>query len=404
MDDSRLTNINQIKEFLESSQKLVIELETIDDKYKFIDKTVDRFNYKLLNRKDKRIILSYLKKITGYKKAQILRLTKRAVIGSLKVKIYKRVNPNLTYRPKDIKLLEATDELHLRLSSLATREILKREYRLFDKKEFENISHISSSHINNLRQTNLYRSSWVNGTKARTVNIGKTGMPENNLIPGSIRVDTVHQRDVFHINSVDEIIQWEIMVCVPQITEEYLKPALEMLLSQFPFVIFNFHSDKGVEFINKVVADILDKLLINQTKSRSRHVNDNALVESKNASVVRKNMGWEHINKDKELVDLINNYYKNYLDIYVNYHRPSLFVTEIIKDEKQREKKIYGQATTPYEKLKEISRLKEQNFLKPGITFEQLDKVAYEKSDNEFARILRNEERKLFEIIEARNK
>lgn len=404
MDDSRLTNFNQIREFLKYSQKLVLILTTIEDKYEFIDKTIDRFNYKHLNRKDKRTILSYLRKITGYKKAQIMRLVKRAAKGDLKRKTYKRTNPNIIYRPYDIKLLERTDELHLRLSSLATKEILRREYEIFGQAEFERISKVSSSHINNLRSTNLYKTSWVNGTKARQVAIGKTQEPENNSIPGSIRVDTVHQRDVFHINSVDEISQWEVVICVPQITEEYLEPALRALLSQFPFVIFNFHSDKGVEFVNKVVAGILNKLLIKQTKSRSRHVNDNALVESKNASVVRKNMGWEHISRDFDIVEKINDYYQNYLNVYLNYHRPSLFVTEVVKDQKGRKKKIYGQTTTPYEKLKEISKQKEQNFLKSGITFKQLDKIAYEKSDNEFATILREEERKLFEIIEARNK
>jgi hypothetical protein len=71
MDDSRLTNISQIKGFLEGTQKLVINVQTIEDKYKFIDKIIDRFNYKLLNRSDKRIILLYIKKITGYKKAQV---------------------------------------------------------------------------------------------------------------------------------------------------------------------------------------------------------------------------------------------------------------------------------------------------------------------------------------------
>ena len=388
---------------MKSSQKLVIKLTSIEGKYDFVDSVVDKFRYRDLNRKDKRIVLSYIKKITGYKKAQVMRLVKRASLGNLKKKEYKRFNPNLVYRSYDIKLLEETDELHLRLSSLATREILRREYRLFGHREFENVSHVSSSHINNLRNTNLYKNSYVNGTKSRIINIGKTGRPQNNEIPGSIRVDTVHQRDIYHINAVDEITQWEVLVSVPQITEDYLKPALELLLSQFPFVVFNFHSDRGVEFINKVVASILNKLLIKQTKSRSRHCNDNALVESKNASVVRKNMGWEHIAKDWDLVNLINSYYLDYFNIYINYHRPSLYVTETVKDEKGREKKIYGQATTPYEKLKEVAKNIKIDFLKDGITFKKLDRIAYEKSDNEFARILRSKERELFSLIEARN-
>lgn len=403
MDDSRLTNLNQIKQFLESSQLVGLRLSGAEEKYAFVDQTIDRFGYALLNRKDKIIVLQYLKKITGYKKAQLSRLCQRAVLGKLLKKKYYRKNPSLTYLGVDIKLLEKTDELHLRLSSLATKEIVRREYEVFGHTEYQNISKISSSHINNLRQNPVYKRSWVNATKPRQINIGETRKPENNAIPGSIRVDTVHQRDVYHINAVDEITQWEVVVCVPQLTEKALKPALKILLSQFPFTVFNFHSDKGMEFINKTVAEVLNRLLIKQTKSRSRHCNDNALVETKNGSVIRKNMGYEHIQKDMEIVGEINHFYRNFLNIYLNYHRPCLFVTETKRDNKGREKKIYGQAIVPYEKLKEVARLTKGNFLKLDQSFENLDIIAREKSDNEYAKILREEERRLFNLIEARN-
>jgi len=42
----------------------------------------------------------------------------------------------------------------------------------------------------------------------------------------------------------------------------------------------NFHSDNGSEYINYVVADLLNKANVSQTKSRARKSNDNALVES----------------------------------------------------------------------------------------------------------------------------
>lgn len=402
MDDSRLTNVNQLKRFLESSKKLVIRFDGLDEKYSFIDNVVDRFNYKNLPGKDRRIVLLYLKKFTGYKRAQLFRLVKRAVKGKLTRKVYVRKNPKITYTSRDIKLLEQTDEYHLRLSSLATKELLRREYTIFRRNRYENISKVSVSHINNLRHSGVYKSSWVNPTKARIINIGKTQKPENNDIPGSIRVDTVHQRDVYHINAVDEITQWEIVIGVPQITRKYLKEALRLLLDQYPFEIFNFHSDRGVEFINETVASILNELLINQTKSRSRHTNDNALVESKNGSVIRKNMGYTHI--PKILTPLLNEFYTKYFNIYLNYHRPSLFVTEVKTDKKGREKKIYGEAKVPYDKLKQISWKKKKNFLKKGLTFEKLDVIAFDKSDNDFAKELREKERILFnKISEAKN-
>lgn len=402
MDDSRLNNITAIAGFLKSSQKLVLNLDGIEDKYLFLDETIDRFRYVGLKREDKQILLAYLKKITGYKKAQLLRLVKRAVSGELKRKKYQRVNSHRIYQLTDIKLLEKTDELHLRLNSWATKEILRREWEVYGHGQFQNIARISSSHINNLRNNPVYKNYWSNGTKSREVRIGKTEPPQNNNLPGSIRVDTVHQRDVFHVNAVDEITQWEIVVCVQQISERFLAPALESLLAQFPFTIFNFHSDRGGEFINSIVAQILNKLLIQQTKSRSRHCNDNALVETKNGSVIRKNMGYWHINCN--LADRINEYYLNFFNIYLNFHRPCLFLTETEIDNQGRRRRIYGEVKTPYTKLKEAYRQTKKNFLTPVASFERLDKIEKEYSDNEFAEILRKEERNIFaENIRLKN-
>lgn len=398
MDDLRLDNLKDLAVFLQSSKRLILRLQTIEEKYNFIDETVDKFEYLKLAKKDKRIVLKYLKKLTGYKKAQLTRLVSRASLGDLVRQKYQRSSEttNRIYLPADIKLLEKTDEYHLRLSSHATHEILRREYEVFHNEKFKNISNVSISHIDNLRKNPVYKSHWVNGTKVKNVDIGVTMKPETNSVPGSIRVDTVHQRDIFYINAADEIVQWEVAVSVPQICEKYLSPALSLLLYQFPFIIFNFHSDRGSEFINKIVAQILNKLLINQTKSRSRHCNDNALIEGKNGSIIRKNMGYFHM--DKKIVDETNDFLFNWFNPYLNYHRPCGYVTETKIDFKGRARNVYGEYMMPYEKLKQISKEKKTNFLKKGISFEKLDIIAYGKSDNEWAREMREKQNELFNL------
>ena len=66
----------------------------------------------------------------------------------------------------------------------------------------------------------------------------------------------VHQGDkdkikgVYHINAVDEVTQWQVVAATAQISEAWLMPVLEAMLSQFPFRIRGFHSDNGSEFIN----------------------------------------------------------------------------------------------------------------------------------------------------------
>lgn len=206
----------------------------------------------------------------------------------------------------------------------------------------------------------------------------------------------VDQNGVYHINSVDEITQWEVIVCVPKISDYFLKPALQEMLDQYPFEIFNFHSDRGSEFINRIDEHLLNRLLIHQAKSRSHHCNNNALVEGKNGSIVRKNLGFFHINQG--LSDKFNKFFKDWFNPYLNYHRPCGYVTEVETDFKGRERKIYGQYTTPYEKLKEISQEENKSFLKEDITFELLDKIAYNMSNNEFASLMRKQQYELFDI------
>ena len=124
--------------------------------------------------------------------------------------------------------------------------------------------------------------------------------------------------------------QWQVMACVQGISEAFLLPVLELVMAQFPFEIAGFHSGNGSEYINHKVAKMLDKLRIEQTKSRSRHSNDNALAESKNASVVRKHMGYSHI--PQKYAKPINAFYESVFNSWLNLHRPCMFATEVVSD------------------------------------------------------------------------
>jgi len=121
---------------------------------------------------------------------------------------------------------------------------------------------------------------------SRLIGIRKKHQPDGK--PGYIRADTVHQGDldgvksVYHVNLVDEVTQWEILICVDVTTEASMAYVLTEALRLFPFVIIGFHSDNGGENINGSVSVVLQKLLIEQTKSRSSRCNDNALIERKN--------------------------------------------------------------------------------------------------------------------------
>jgi transposase InsO family protein len=173
-----------------------------------------------------------------------------------------------------------------------------------------------------------------------------------------------------------------------------MKPILEVLIKLCFIRIYNFHSDNGSEYINYVVADILNRLHIGQTKSRARKHNDNALVESKNGSIIRKHFGYTYIPATEANAHLVNTFCINFLNPYLNYHRPCGYATTIT-DKRGKEKKIYKTEDyeTPYEKLKNMTNAKQ--YLKPGITFEDLDKIAYSVSDTEFAKMMKKEKEKM---------
>ena len=321
---------------------------------------------------------------------------------------YQRHSFATRYSPSDIALLCKTDNIHNRLNGFSTRQILIREYQVFSKTEYENISHISVAQIYRLRQTKIYTSHNLTfkNTQAVKRNIGERRKPQPNGKPGYIRIDTVHQGDlasengiagekgVYHINSVDEVTQWEIIASVEKISEAYLEPILLLMLEQYPFIISEFHADNGSEYINHTVARLLNKLLIKLTKSRSRQTNDNALVESKNGSIIRKHMGYFYINQ--KYAPIINDFYMKYFNPYLNFHRPCGFAT-IITSPKGKQRKIYNKYLTPYEALKKISDARK--YLKPGVTFDKLDQISMQYSDNEYASIMDKEKTKLFDKI-----
>jgi len=317
---------------------------------------------------------------------------------------YRRHRFPRKYTPSEIGLLARTDELHGWLSGPATKKSMEREYEVYGHAEFGDISRISIAHLYNLRRSNTYQGMTRRYTKTKPVvsRIGERAKPDPKGQPGYIRIDTVHQGDlnakkgVYHINTVDEIVQWEILASVERISEAYLVPVLGSMLFQFPFVIHGFHSDNGSEFVNHIVARLLNKLLIRFTKSRPRHTNDNGLVETKNGSVVRKNLGYSYI--PQACAELLNGYHQDYLNPYINFHRPCFFSISVV-DYKGKVKKIYPyeEVMTPYERLKSLPQA--ESYLRPGITLENLEAIANQMSDNQFAERMVNARSNLFQQI-----
>lgn len=403
MNDSHLGSIAQIREFIKVAKDITFKGSSRKEKYEWVTDVLNRFRYLAIRKKDKSAIKSYMLTMTGFSDAQMTRLIKKKKqCGKIIASSTARHCFPKKYKVEDVALLAQTDLAHSRLSGPATKQIIVREHDIFHHEKFVRLQNISVSHLYNLRGRRQYLSQtkFFTKTSPTPCSIGERHKPYPEGKPGFLRVDTVHQGDleyekgVYHINIVDEVTQWEIIGSVEGISEYFLAPLLEDLLAQFPFRIIEFHSDNGSEYINQLVAKILNTLLIRQTKSRARHCNDNALVEGKNGAVVRKHMGYIHIPRTQ--APAINEFYRTYFNGYLNYHRPCGFATTTV-DARGKQKKKYDTYLIPYEKLKSIPNA--QQYLKEGITFAALDKIAYEKSDNECAALMQKAKQELFKTF-----
>ena len=275
------------------------------------------------------LLRRYIEKMAGLSRAQVSRrIQGYSASGRVRAATYRRRRFPSRYTRAGIELLAAVDEAHATLSGPATQAILKREFELYGKDEFQRLAAISNGHLCNLRKSQRYREQRLNHTRSRpsAVSIGERRKPDPRGQPGYLRVDTVpqgdsaHAKGVYYINAVDEVTRWQVTAATACMSEAYLIPVLEAMLRQFPFRILRFHSDNGSEFLKRTVAQLLGKLLIEQTKSRPRQSGDNGLLETTNGSVLRKHMGYGYI--DQVHAEKINGFYRDHLNPYLNYHRP----------------------------------------------------------------------------------
>jgi len=403
MDDNHIISVSQLTELVKFGKCVKFNSNNRQQTYEWIGRTLGRFHYFSESKKNRGIIKNYIVAMTGYSEGQADKLiAMKKKFGRIFVRERTQHSFPQKYEASDVALLAESTSLLNHPNGKAVKQMMRDMYHVYGDNRFEKLQHISVSHFYNLRKTNIFQSRMLNCQKTHPVkvNIGVRKKPTPYGKPGFLRVDSVHQGDldkekgVYHINLVDEVTQWEIVGCVEGISEHFLAPLLEELLRLFPFLILGFHSDNGSEYINQVTAKLLNKMNIEQTKSRSRKTNDNALVEGKNGAVIRKQMGYRHI--PKKHAREINEFYREYLNPHLNFHRHCAYATEYT-DSRGKIRKAYETCMTPCQKLLSIENVGQ--YLKPGITKESLTQEQMKMSHVEAAQKLQAAKAKLFNRI-----
>lgn len=412
MNESRLETIEQIREFLAGTADVAFSVPTDEAKRRaFVVTVLRRFGYFTLTKGRRGVLFAYMQRLAGYSRQHLSRLIAqfRASKSLRPLDRLSRTSFAHKYLPADVMLLAELDSLHNTLSGPATKVLARRAYSRFGDARYVRLAAISVSHLYNLRASASYRKQRVVWQKTRPspITIGVRKAPAPQGLPGYIRIDTVHQGDldgakgVYHINAVDIVTQWELAASVERISEAFLLPVIALLLDGFPFTIRGFHSDSGSEYVNHEIAQLLEKLRVEFTRSRPRQTNDNALVESKNGAVIRKLMGYSHI--PQRHAATINRFYSDTLNPYLNFHRPCYFAVDKV-DAKGKIQKTYPhhQIMTPWERLQAIPNYSDH--LKHGVTCQTLEQAANAMSDNDAALQVQQARKRLFLSLNRRSK
>jgi hypothetical protein len=407
MDDSEATSLEQIRAFLAGSGEVRFAGQRREEVYFWTEQTLVRHGYTALKRREKGLLRRYVARMTGLSRAQVTRLIASYIdSGRVKAAVYQRTKFATRYTKSDVELLAYVDKSHANLSGPATKRILEREFSDYGQSAYRRLAGISVAQLYRFRNSEAYgkKNTTYQPTRPTLIPIGERRKPRPQGRPGYLRIDTVHQGDrdgvkgIYHINAVDEVTQWEIVAATPQISESWLIPLLEQLLEQFPFAIRGFHSDNGSEFINYTVARLLEKLLIEQTKSRAYRTGDNGLVESKNGAIVRKYMGFGHI--AAQHAEAVDQFHRRYLNPYVNFHRPCA-VAEIVELPNGKRRRVYRRWATPFEIFRQAPQC--ESFLRPGVSMADLESFAQTQSDTEAAIEMQKAKRQLMAGIKKRS-
>jgi len=412
MNEARLETIEQIREFLAGTADVAFTVPAEEAKLrKFVVMVLQRFRYFDLAKGQRGALFAYMQRLSGYSRQHLSRLVAQ-YRDTKSLRLLDRASRTSfvrKYTAVDVALLAELDSLHDTLSGPATKVLAQRAYRQFGDLRYARLQQISVSHLYSLRGSDSYRKQRLVWQKTRPspITIGVRKAPAPQGLPGYIRIDTVHQGDldgakgVYHINAVDIVTQWQLCASVERISEAFLLPVIALLLDGFPFTIRGFHSDSGSEYVNHDVAQLLEKLRVEFTKSRPRQTNDNALVESKNGAVIRKLMGYSHI--PQHYARAINTFYSQLFNPYLNFHRPCYFAVDRV-DAKGKVRKTYphDQIMTPWERLQTV--VDYAKHLKPGITVQTLEHQAGSTSDNDAALQVQKARKRLFQSINRRSK
>ena len=324
-----------------------------------------RPRYLKADKVEKQKMLDEFTAATGYHRKYAIRVLKNQVQKRFnkKTKGYKAI-----YRGEVVQALEQIWEIYGRICSKRLQPYLAEGIKVLERCQEIKISQdtkelllkISSASIDRCLHPIRFKSphglsTTKPGSLLKKLIAVRTFTEWNEEQPGFMEIDLVahcgNTTEGQYLNTLtctDICTGWTDITALPRRSQQAVCDAISTLRQRLPFPLLGIDSDNGSEFIN----DLLYRYCLNEeitfTRSRPYKKNDQAHVEQKNWSVVRRTVGYDRWETVQELA-LLESIYED-LRLYINFFQPSL---KLIAKERIGNKTIkrYDTAKTPYQRV-----------------------------------------------------
>lgn len=194
---------------------------------------------------------------------------------------------------------------------------------------------------------------------------------------------------VHSLNLTDIVTQWVETRAVMGKGETGVVQALDEMRDYLPFILRGIDSDNGSEFINYHLYDYCQTEHVQFTRGRPYKKNDNAHIEQKNWTHVRKILAWDRYDSP-EALDAINDLYRNELRIMMNFFQPTVKLIEKRRIG-SKVKRIYDEPQTPLDRLaaqytRKPKAIRELLELRNSINPFELDRIIQKKIKRIYAK------------------
>lgn len=348
-----------------------------------------RQRYLAADRNDKKLILDEFTKVSGYHRKHAIRILTHGPTSEAKSRIVRRIYQQAA-KEALIVLWEAADRIcGKRLKALLPPllEAMERHGHLqVDSSLRTQLLAMSASTID--RQLQDVREGARGGRKRRA---GKTNRVrklvavrtfadwEEQLGPGYLEIDlvvhsgpTVEGSFVHTLVLTDIVSTWTECIALPVREQALIVEAINGVRTKLPFALRGLDTDNDSAFMNDTLWNYCQTHGIVFTRSRAYRKNDQAWVEQKNGSIVRKLVGYGRLQGLTATAALRRLYEASRL--YINFFQPS-FKLKSKERHAARVHKTYYLPETPYARLMQRNDVSPETKERLKLQMESLDPV-----------------------------